>query len=97
MIGIGGRDFEEEALGGAAARDQQAGAREAFARHHDARADVEAAGHAVGLVDDFGADAEWLAADADGVADLRVQAQQHAVGDRDRIGLQSGAQIHAAD
>ena len=46
---------------------------------------------------DLGADAKRLPADANRVADMRVQAQQYAIGHRDGIGLQRGAHDPSAD
>ena len=88
------RHFEQEPLRRAAAGDQQTGAFQSCARHHDARAHVEAAGHAIGFVGHFGADPERLAADANRVADVRIETQQYAVGNRDGIGLQGRPKIH---
>ena len=88
------RHAEEISLGGAAACDQQTSAFDGGPRHHHTRTDVEAAGHAVRLIGDFGADAKWLSANADGIADVRIETQQHAVRNRKGIRLQRGLDIH---
>ena len=72
--------------------DQQAGTLQSCARNHHARTHIETAGHAIRLIRHFGADPERLSADANGVADVRVQPQQDAVGNGHRIRLQGGAE-----
>src|SRR5215472_5433783 len=71
------RKLKEEAFRRAAAGDEQASSIETCARHHDARADINAASHPVGLRGHFACDAKRLASDTDGIADFRVQAEQH--------------------
>ena len=72
------------------------------AGEHDARADVEAAGHTVGLGGDHAGDAEILAADAQGVAGAHVQADQQVIGYDHGAGVErlaeraGGVELHFA-
>ncbi len=83
---------EKVTLRGPASRQHETGAVEALARHHNARADVQAAQHAIRFEDHLADYAERLAAQPQRVAKLHVQAQQNIVGDRDRVGSQSARQ-----
>ena len=83
------RQAEEEALRGAATRDEQVGALEALAADHEAGTDIKAPGHAVGLSDDDGGDAVRGFAEADGIADVFAEPEEKVLGDDD--GLRSEA------
>ncbi len=85
MSGELGDKPEQEALGGAAAGQDQTGAFQPVASDHHARTHVEAAQHAIRLVGHLADDAERLPAETNRIAHLQIQSQQHFVGNRDRI------------
>jgi hypothetical protein len=62
------------------------------AREEDARADGEAAGEAVGLIDDGGGDAEGLVAELEGIADVEIEAEEQVVADGDGGGRERGGE-----
>ena len=91
------RQAQQEALGGAAAQADQAGAVQAGAAHHDARPDVQAAGHAVRLGGQRAGDAKLLAADADALSHVRSEPQQQVRRDRHRLRIERRAAARPRD
>ncbi len=76
-----GGQAEQVALGGAAPQADQPGALQPVPSNHHARADIEAAGHAVGFGRHHAGDLEILPAQTERVAGLYFQTHQQIVGD----------------
>ena len=92
-----GFQSEQQSLGSAASHAQKTGALESFARKHDARADVEAAGDAIRLLHHDARNPELLAADANGIACFDIQPQPKVVGDHGGVGVKPISQVARRD
>ena len=84
----GWRRFKQEALRCAAAGNHEAGAVQRGARHEDARADVQTAGHAIGFTGDCADDAKGLSTDTNGIADMSLHTQKEVGGDCDGVAFE---------
>ena len=87
-----GRKEKQEALGGAAAEADEAGAVEALAADHHARPDVDAAGQTVGLGYQQRRDTKVLAAEPQVAAHAGLQPQEQVVGHHGRTAVEDGTQ-----
>ncbi len=70
---MAGRERHLIVVADQAAENDEAGLLKPLFRHQHMRAEAEAAGDAIGLVVEYGGDAEALRADAHGIADFKPQ------------------------
>ncbi len=80
--------LDEQAARGAAAGSEQSCAGERSLRDHDARTHANAGADAIGLLLERRGDAKVLAAQAESVADVGVEADEKFVGDDCRVALE---------